>query len=70
MNAITSLANEEFGIPVTIVSYTNVSSITPIYDGAEIPAVISYNFKDNLANLYRCSTAEGDAFLTYLTPAP
>ena len=70
MNAITSLANEEFGIPVTIVPYTNVSSITAIYDGEEIPAVISYNFKDNLANLYRCSTAEGDAYLTYLTPAP
>jgi len=70
MNAITSLADEEFGTLSTIVPYTNVSSITPIYDGAEIPAVESYNFKDNLGNIYRCSLAEGDAFLTYLTPAP
>lgn len=70
MNAIITLADEEFGTLSTIVPYTNVSSITPIYDGAEIPAVESYNFKDNLGNIYRCSLAEGDAFLTYLTPAP
>jgi hypothetical protein len=69
MNAITSLADEQFGIPASIVPYTNVVSITPIYDGAEVPAVVSYNFRDNLGNIYRCSTAEGDAFLTYLTPA-
>lgn len=69
MNAITSLVDEQFGISASIVPYTNVASITPIYDGAEVPAIISYNFKDNLGNIYRCSTAEGDAFLTYLTPA-
>lgn len=69
MNAITSLADENFGIPATIVPYTNISSITPVYDNGEIPVIVSYNFRDNLRNLYRCSTAEGDAFLAYLTPA-
>lgn len=70
MNAITSLANETLGGQITIVPYAFVTSIVPIDDGAEIPVIVAYNFRDNLGNLYRCSTAEGDAFLTYLTPAP
>jgi hypothetical protein len=69
MNAITSLANEDFGISSTIVPYTNISSITPIYDNGETPVLVAYNFLDNLGNIYRCSTVEGDAFLAYLTPA-
>ena len=69
MNAITSLANETLGGQITIVPYTFVASIVPINDGAEVPTIIAYNFRDNLGNTYRCSTAEGDAFLTYLTPA-
>jgi hypothetical protein len=69
MNAITSLANETLGGQITIVPYTFVTSIVPIDDGAEIPVIVAYNFRDNLGNLYRCSTAEGDAFLAYLTPA-
>ena len=70
MNAITSLANETLGGEISIVPYTYVTSIVPLYDDSEIPVLVAYNFKDNLGNLYRCSTAEGDAFLTYLTPAP
>lgn len=69
MNAITSLANETLGGQITIVPYAFVTSIVPIDDGAEIPVIVAYNFRDSLGNLYRCSTAEGDAFLAYLTPA-